>query len=155
MGCVLAVNGQTCHTLYFMMAKNVWLFVFSAGRGMKHKTFSDLICLVCWYRWSSGELCAEMRWMTVTSQKSAWAIPARWARIFPPKHLLILRFASLYFWGFLYFLQCPPNVHKMDGYTCEKDQVRSWWVLCDLALKCLKTSQLIGMHFVKNHLVCL
>lgn len=25
----------------------------------------------------------------------------------------------------LFVFQCPPNVHKMDGYTCEKDQVSS------------------------------
>lgn len=24
---------------------------------------------------------------------------------------------------FCFCSQCPPNVHKMDGYTCEKDQV--------------------------------
>lgn len=25
----------------------------------------------------------------------------------------------------MFFLQCPPNAHKMDGYTCEKDQVKT------------------------------
>lgn len=35
-------------------------------------------------------------------------------------------------WVFSVFLQCPPNMHKMDGYTCEKDQVRCLTVLLDL-----------------------
>lgn len=36
------------------------------------------LCLCC-CRWSSWELCAEMRWTTVTSQKTARETPARWA----------------------------------------------------------------------------
>lgn len=42
----------------------------------------------------------------------------------------------LTFWGLIFqrltsivfVLQCPPNVHKMDGYTCEKDQVSYFFV---------------------------
>lgn len=41
------------------------------------------LCLCC-CRWSSWELCAEMLWTTVTSQKTARATPARWAWAPPP-----------------------------------------------------------------------
>lgn len=64
--------------------------------------------------------------MTVTSQKTAPATPARWARLYGTGYLLVI-LQSCHLRGslFLYVcLQCPPNVHKMDGYTCEKDQVR-------------------------------
>lgn len=42
--------------------------------------------------------------------------------------------SSFEFCFLLKCLQCPPNVHKMDGYTCEKDQVRCLTDLSDLAI---------------------
>lgn len=50
--------------------------------------------------------------------------------------------------SFLCVLQCPPNVHKMDGYTCEKDQARYFrsvsWILLYFMFKLEKNGLLAG-----------
>lgn len=74
---------------------------------------------------SREELCVEEPWMTVTSQKPALETPARWSflhkeaakirHIRPTQHSLC---------DTLFLLQCPHNVHKLDGYICDNSQVR-------------------------------
>lgn len=59
---------------------------------------------------------------------------------------------------FFVFLQCPQNVHKMDGYTCEKDQVRcltnGHWVWLFFLLK-KKSLYFIYLYFIFWHYISL
>lgn len=47
--------------------------------------------------------------------------------------------------AFAFALQCPPNVHKMDGYTCEKDQVSYDIFLCPKSSTSVQTMMCNGI----------
>lgn len=84
--------------------------------------FQTLTCCFFCLSTSAEAWFVEMPWTTATSPKPARETPARWGRINKRGQNKTPRASDVIFTFF--FLQCPHNVHKLDGYICDSSQVK-------------------------------